>query len=527
MINSLSEEKKEKLKRYITKKQPVGPANAEQLNDIDIAKLLFDTENKIYESFISNPTIIIGRRGAGKTAYLKSALFSGEYDIVIDIPTPSVFLQVVEKIQNIAHGVIFPENTAEIWELAFSLLFFKEISRKNDDKFDFKYTKDYLSKIGLNNNEYHNVENFLWDVINIISKNFQGKPVGTLLQLVKYCDNVTFDDAYNEVNNFIKINNHKAILLIDSLDQFEICSENFSHALSGLLKCVGSFNIPDKIFDIRFCLPAELYHEFLDISSNPLKDFERHVTLHWHSSELLAIIANRLKIYACLYQKDLSKKIKNLNPNKKDEAKEIFYSIFPLKVDNNLGFKEDSIAYIIRHTQLIPRQFLLYINTILSYNFRKGETIFGISNEAITEGVKQAEMIIRSEVFSAFKCVFPFAKEIHERCVPELPLMFNYGQLQKAYTQFGKKILKYDDFHDFKTMLIRIGCIGRVVGETERYIEGVFDYSRQHQLTISSDDKMCLHPIYSCTVNCKARKQVPKAIYPYGSDINSEDTRIF
>ena len=517
----------ELLKKYITQQQPVGPANAEQISNIKVAKVLFDTENKIYESFISNPTIIIGRRGAGKTAYLKSSLFSPNYNFAIEIPTPKLFNQIVEKIQKIAHGVIFPENTAEVWELALTLSFFREILLRAPNGCKFNKTKNYLAKIGLEEREYNNVEDFLWDVINIIEKNHQGKPIGTLLQVVKYCDNVSFDDAKKEVEECLKEKNIKSIALIDSLDEFNICTSEFTHALSGLMKCVGSFNVPEKLFDIRFCLPAELYHEFMDISSNPLKDFERHVTLHWHSSELLSIVSHRLKIYSLLYNAEIFQKINVLNPNKKDEAREIFYTFFPRKVKNSLGFKEDTLAYIIRHTQLIPRQFILYLNTILSYNNRKGGAINDISNEAIIEGIKQAEQIIRNEVFSAFKCVYPDAKDIYNRCIPELPLMFDYGQLQKIFTQFGKKVAVEGDFFEFKKMLVRIGCIGRVYAESDRYIEGIFDYSREHQLTVSSDDYMCLHPIYSCKVNCKVKRNSPKAIYPYGSDIDAEDNRNF
>lgn len=523
----LSEELKTELKKYISIQYPVGPTNSEFINNIDVAKMLFDTENKIYRTFKENPTIIIGRRGSGKTAYLKSSFFSGNYNLVIEIPTAKVFTQIINEIQKITHGVVFPESTAEVWELAFTILFFKELILLHGKNFDFKVTKDYLGKIGVGDNGLRTTEQFLWKIVDIIGENSKGKTLGSFIQVLKYCDDVSLEDAKTEVETYIKVKNIRSILLIDSLDQFEITSDDFADALSGLLKCIGSFNIPNKIFDIRFCLPAELYHEFTRISSNPLKDFEKHVTLHWHSSELLSILSYRLKLYAELHDTSIHKKVQHLNQNNKEEAKEIFFTFFPKEIENGLGFKEDTLAYFIRHTQLIPRQLLLYINTVLSCQLRNGGTLTEVSNKNIVNGVKQAEDKIRSEIFSAFKNVYPQCHDIYSRCIPELPRKFNYGQLQQVHTRFGKKEAGSSDFHDFKTMLMRIGCVGRVFQETERYVEGIFDYSRQNQLLISSNDEMCIHPIFSCKVTNKNVINYPKAIYPYGSNIDGEDARSF
>jgi len=527
-MSIISEEIKNELRKYISYQYPVGPANAELITDVEIAKILFDTENKIYKSFKDNPTILVGRRGSGKTAYLKSSFFSGNYDIVIDIPTAKVFLQIINTIQEISHGIVFPENTAEVWALAFTILYFKELIISNSKYFNFKITKDYLAKIGLGDDSLKNTEQFLWKIVEIIGENSKGKTLGTFIQILRYCDNVSFDDAKKEVESYVKSKNIRSILLIDSLDQLPISSEKFSHALSGLLKCVGSFNVPNKMYDIRFCLPAELYHEFVNISSNPLKDFEKHVTLHWHSTELLSILTYRLKIFAELYDEELAKKIKDLNHNNKDEANQIFYTYFPKEVENGLGFKEDTLAYFMRHTQLIPRQLICCINTVLSCQLKKFGTIAQINNKCIVDGVKKAEDVIRNEIFSAFKNIYPHCEDIYSRCIPELPRKFDHGQLQTVHTRFGiRKGDDLSDFHDFKTMLMRIGCIGRVFRETERYVEGIFDYSRQNQLLISSNDEMCTHPLFSCKVTNINTINYPKAIYPYGSNIDGEDTRNF
>lgn len=70
--------------------------------------------------------------------------------------------------------------------------------------------------------------------------------------------------------------NKNFVVLMDSLDDFQLDIDSVSHSLQGLLKLVGSMNKPRDIVDIRFCCPpAEVYHRFIKISSNPNKDFRR------------------------------------------------------------------------------------------------------------------------------------------------------------------------------------------------------------------------------------------------------------
>ncbi len=49
-----------------------------------------------------------------------------------------------------------------------------------------------------------------------------------------------------------------------------------------------------------------------------------------------------------------------------DAPLELFNEFFPDTVVNQIGFEEPTIAYILRHTQLLPRQLLLILNEALS-----------------------------------------------------------------------------------------------------------------------------------------------------------------
>jgi len=67
---------------YITRDEPFGPIDSVDIdsNDLGALKLLFEQHNWTYKNLRNRPSIIIGRRGSGKTSYLHSVFFDKQYD---------------------------------------------------------------------------------------------------------------------------------------------------------------------------------------------------------------------------------------------------------------------------------------------------------------------------------------------------------------------------------------------------------------------------------------------------------------
>jgi hypothetical protein len=82
-----------------------------------------------------------------------------------------------------------------------------------------------------------------------------------------------------------------------------------------------------------------------------------------------------------------------------------------------------------------------------------------------------------------------------------------------------------DDFALFRRMLVAIGAIGKCVAETERYIEGEFEYTAPDQLSISVQDQMCLHPMFMRVFDGLHRRQQGPVVLPRGSRITDKDYR--
>jgi len=514
---------------YLTESQPFGPIDASVINPKhrDVIRALFDVQNRSYEALRGRPTVIMGRRGSGKTACLRSLYFDRRYPIVIELKSSTAFANVIRQIEGSVPGSSFPEAISDLWEtLFYCALFSRLVNEHGRADSGLGKVRDYLAKVGVR--EQRTADEVLWTVVETLSDKLAHSSVGVVAEVLRKTAGTSFDEAREAATTFMRQRRLAAVVLLDSLDEYPLHSDCVSNTLKGLLKCVGQFNSPGKVLDARFCLPTELYHGFMDISSNPLKDFEHRVVLHWHAKELLSIAVHRLLLFLRARYPDAFAKVRHLNPDHYADALALFYSVFPKTLRNALGVEEQTFPYILRHTQLLPRHLLMYLNSI--YGGAIQETLYGeptIDEVRIRAGVSAKENQLCGEIFSAYSVSHPAARRVCERCIPALPFRFDVGSLHEVFNKHGKKAMGTDDFADFKRMLIEIGVVGRVLGETERYVTGLFEYTVPHRLVTSTEDELCLHPVFLKVFS--AKKPPPggmrKTVYPFGTDADGRDYR--
>lgn len=520
----ISEHQKKILLNHFSAEEPFGPINAAEIEDAKVLELIFEQHNKLYKALRKRPNIVVGRKGAGKTSYLHSVFFEGVYDYKIELNTAKAFSSVIETIGSIKGRAIFAESISDIWENVLFTGAFSELRKQlPKDSNAKKLINDYLAKIGIR--EACTFDDILWKITEIIAEKTKSNTIQVVTEILRALANNDFKSSHAALCEELEKNNKRAVILLDSLDDFQLNLADVSRAIQGLLKRIGESNKPSNRIDIRFCLPAELFHVFVPLSSNPNKDFKRKILLHWSSAELVMLAAHRLKLYSNLQIENIPNDVDMTDLSNKDSAQKIINSILPEKVTCRLGVDEDALGYILRHTQLLPRHLLILLNSICNKNRRvhnKSEQL-RISEEAIVRGVRDMEDMIVQEIFVAFEGQYPLAKKVCESCIPELHNKFTQGDLERVFRHKGKKLFHSDDFDDFQRMLIEIGAIGRVLDDQGRYIQGEFEYTVPHKLVTSTDDLMCIHPLFTEIFNAKIRDRKP--VYPYGSKIDDKDLR--
>jgi len=515
------------IRPYITKDEPFGPIDSVDidLKDTDVMNRLFERHNWIYKNLHQRPSIIMGRKGSGKTYYLRTVFFDKQYDFFTEIRTAHLLGHISSVIQGMTKDAVFPETLSELWETILWTCVLSEIRKHRLlSSQDLYVVNTYLEKVGVTGNDL--VYDVLWKVANLFDEVMKENPRDGVSEIMRRFDRVAFDDAKSAVLEGLKSSKKSFVILMDSLDDFRLDIDSVSRSLQGLLKFVGSMNKPRDVVDVRFCLPSELFHRIIKISSNPNKDFRRALKLQWTASELVLIGAQRLMYYLFLYYPEFLKDLPPLDLTKRSDALRLFSSVLPDKIANQAGFQEETMSYILRHTQLLPRHFLMLLNSVFKgLNAPPGSHPFPVPEEKIINGIRRVEEFIVSEIFVAFKLIHPTAEVTCKRCLPQVGHKFSVGELHQVFTRHGKAVFGGDGMFDFQRMLIEIGALGRVVPgkESDLYIKGNFEYTVSHELTISHNDELCIHPLFSGIFSNGNRKDRP--VYPYGSVLEDEDYR--
>ncbi len=512
---------------YITKDEPFGPIDSGDIDSSDLKALLalFEKHNWSYKNLHSRPSIIIGRRGSGKTHYLRSVFFDQQYDYHVEIRTPRVLGQVVNAIQKMSTEVVFSEMVSELWENILWIAVLLEIRNHQVlEPDDLNVVNAYLDKIRVR--KHDTVDDVLRNVAEMLEQIVMKNEV-TSADFLWGANKINLEDAKSAVLQSLKKKGKRFAILMDSLDDFQLDIPSVERALQGLLKIVGSMNKPRDLVDIRFCLPSELYQQFMKLSSNPNKDFRRALRLQWTASELVLIGAQRLMFYLALEHQDFYRSYSSLDLTKRNDALTLFRAVLPEKITNHVGYHEETMSYILRHTQLLPRHFVILLNSIFKNQGRAPRSnAFPVSEERIVTGIRQVEDSMVREIFVAFKLIYPNAEETCRRCLPELGHKFTMGDLHRVFTRHGKAVFGSDSLFEFQRMLLEIGAIGRVMPnnkESDIYIKGNFEYMVEHQLSLSQDDELCVHPLFSGIFHGSGKQERP--VYPYGSVLEEDDDR--
>lgn len=509
----------EKLRRAITLEKPFGPTNAVTLTDVAVFDGMLEGNNRIFGSCHGNPSIVLGRRGSGKTSFMRS---TRNYDVVEEVSTARTFAEVVQTISQ--HGEVqFYEEVADLWEQFIYLAVFRGVSsRFKSPAEDAAVLKDYNAKHGIKDGG--KLDNLLWKVVHA-ARAAKNDAIALAGALVNEVAGVDFPKAKEAAINMLRHNDARALLLIDSVEQYPFGAKNLDYAIGGLLHCVGEFNEQHDYVNVRLALPAEVYHRIAEYAPNPEKNFANNVTLHWHASELLRIAAHRLAIFLRLYYPEFHA---SLGAEGRANPQRLLETVLPREITNGLGVTEGPVPYILRHTQLMPRHLLRYLNSIFGPSFRHGRgpgDVPAVKESDVRTGIRNAEIYLSDEVCSAYRGVYPTLKHALEDCIPHLPLRFADGDLRTTYNRHGKKRTDTADYSDFKRMLIAAGVIGNFDRETEKYYTAHYEYTAVNKIR-DHGGPYCLHPIFAAEFGC-IRNSVDskKPVYPFGSDPAAGDYR--
>ncbi|MDN5767335.1 MAG: hypothetical protein L0H96_12665 [Humibacillus sp.] len=320
----------------------------------------------------------------------------------------------------------------------------------------------------------------------------------------------------------------RATISMDSLERLDqmfysggILVNVEAFALQGLFRAAGQAGrSPTSPYQVRVSFPAELWHFYSDLSSNPLKDFDNSVVLHWDNSELLHVAATRFMKFLQIHEPI---EFRGLKPTSAPWAQSLLQRYLPAEITNGLETVERTLPYLLRHTQLLPRHFIHLLNRVFSdYEFGAGHP----TEQHIRESVADGEVAIVEAIIDGFRIPYPNLSELCTSLIPQLPHTFSEGDLHTAVNRANRYGL---DYREITQMLVEVGAVGRMTERTRTYVKAEFEYLYPHRMFVTPEDTLCLHPLFSARFDSLGRHRPLQSgvlpIYPLGSSDSNEFSR--
>jgi hypothetical protein len=479
-------------------------------------------------------TYIVGRRGSGKTTLLTASTGFGRR-LTLRLHESSVLgamRDTLIALEDEHSKSLINDDKAELWRAAFSAAgaaFFAVESPSSVSSDIALEAREFLASLNRGRVEpLATPAEVVCEFLDCILDVARASPIhGGFTTWVRSTKVGTHSvrQLSQLVDRALEQSGQTLTILIDSLDELNRRPEYFAEALRPLFSILGSQDPRVRRrarVIVRCCLPTEIKPRFPDLSENPNKDLQNVCYLHWKTSDLMTLCVSRLQRFAKILADDGDSRLtRRLNLVSGGDAQSIICSMLPVQIENLVGQAEDALPYVLRHTQLLPRQLLKMLNMIAGGQSRMERFMAGgaVSPHEVLASVQRAETELAGEVLNAFNATHPTAGELLKRLVPNLPTRLTSDKLSDLYENLSLRE-HARGFEHCRDMLIEMGVLGRVERETRQYLRGEFAYTIPDGFNPAMEDELCLHPMFS--QHKGRRPSAVKPVYPAAVQIDDE-----
>lgn len=530
------------LKEVVNSEYPLGPSETESLFHMEqeVFRKLYDETNKVHKlARAENPYFIVGRKGAGKTAFLLGAAFSEQAELV-RIKSEDVYTEVNKLCARFEerNGPVVADALVHVWEVLLYHAAMLQIttSERIPNSPAFQNLWSYVCAFG----EPSEIEpdELVASVGALLTETLVSDPLG--LSFREACWSIdpgrgSFAEAAEWTKTILQEASSTTVyVVVDNLEDLHRKLDEFAEVVTALFRLVSRSTTgkPETRmpFRIRFAFPAELRPRLRQLAANPEKDFRKPLTIRWTATELIVLVGHRLRTFLDLYFPNAPKKLglpRQHDPSDSAAAETTLRAVLPKKVVNGLGTEEDPVAYLMRHTQLLPRHLIIILNEIMS-RAAMGLTPDDIpcaTAEQVVEGVDEAENIIVDGILTSYMYEYPEIGDALDmiknhlnvaESMSDLHTIFNKASVARAGLSFAK----------FIDACLAVGALG-VVNEHDpqgRYVQGDFSYTFVGEVLrpVEDRDELCVHPLFVSRLFGRLKIQElirdgARAVYPYGS----------
>ncbi|MFO0646372.1 MAG: effector-associated domain EAD1-containing protein [Polyangiales bacterium] len=500
--------------------------------EVAILPDLFFPDNEISRKALSDKTnLIIGRRGAGKSALACWLGFVREGDrrrytkhaYVGQLVRAAPFVTgIADRIKDAHHAA---EIFAKAWRLALTHALMAEML--TDGAFG--------ARAGALEMEHHLIQrnipkdgasHVVQRVFEILSKAMTPgiSPVASLISSVQELETSQgYVRWLSEVPKYFRETRQRAVIVIDTLEEYTITDSAIRLVLASLLQAVDELCKSElgETVEVKLLMPAEVTQTLEeDTILNIGKSFSRALFMHWRRKDLL-----RLMCWRFVYH--MERKYPALRPSELKLRKDFDWSdsaaiesdiwnrVFPRV--HVCGHDVNSFQYISRYTQLRPRQFVLMCNAIVQSALDE-RRFPSIEPRDIRIGIANVVDTLAAEVLSSFKDVYIDAGRIVSTLatVPDARSLYTgltYGNIDALAARAKAQCTN----EEFWRLLLETGVLGVVTRETDMYVEARFEYVVRERLVPHVHQRFVVHPMFYKRLGVNPTPDA-KRVFPLGPE---------
>jgi hypothetical protein len=499
-------------KDALTDLEPFGEADCESelkvLGSSEYSKYYFDHTHFNREALSPKVFLIIGRRGAGKTALSQFFSFQQLMPRVttIEVDEPAAFQQLMSKIAESAAStreVAIP-RLVKIWEFVIWSTIFWQLQDKDPR----------INAAVMFTDKTDQVSTFIRQVLKTLVSNFLDGDNLTD-ELEDFIGNERVQKAKKAVLEVVR--GSKVIIALDTMENYAVRDESMMRSMGALIQCASRFsrNYARHGIYLKVFVMAEIFPYLKEeVSLNPLKFIHDEIYLQWRPKDLMRLISWRYDRY--LKQHNLLRQTINKVDwdNHHDVLREKWEPYWGKKIRTRQGLIEETFPFVLRHTQLRPRQLIVLCNSVARHA-QVAETFPEFGPDSIIEGIRSAEKRLAEEVMNSYSSVYPGAARIAE-ALSGLPLIFKGNELDKRAPQTASQWPpgEYSSYA-FRQFVSELGIVGRVrhVSEKKGIVEADFEYAGDSRISLLVNDQCVIHPMFYKKLNIRMTRNL--CVYPF------------
>lgn len=473
-------------------KNPFGLVSCEREEELlkEAYADFFFWETPFNERALDRDTyLIVGRRGSGKTSLTRFFTFQDSYPSArcIDVDEPAEYEEVLSEVSSLTGGSseFAIAKLVKVWENIIWAIVFDELQGVSQEIKKAAVVRRRGSFATL-------IRDILRGLINRVTAS---------------------DDAADDIEDFLELQTFKEaktaalehlekvplFVAIDSLERYDVQNEPLMEATSALIEAASNFqsryaksNLFVKVFISSEIFPY-IAEQYID---NSLKYIEEAVYLHWRPRDLVRFICWRLYKHIHELGRPIPRDVMELDwANFDDVCSLVWVPYFGETLTSREHQPERVFPYILRHTQMRPRQLVLLCNAIA----KQAASLVPSSDPTriVTSAIYSQERKLATGVINSYSKVYEDVGIILTALSGE-SMRLDGKRLDKIAPRTSSVWAGEYSPLRFRQLVAELGVVGKVrsVDERSRIISADFEYNREDRLTINDNTDCVIHPMF-------------------------------